>query len=107
MTNVDPAMEPIFTEMTPCPGVEILKMMPCSAGCPRTEKYMSTLGCLMQGGILINGGGGWELLKETNKRLHKWGIRNSQKRVFTLSTEDKCILRVHSNDFFSKRKHLN
>ena len=27
--------------MTPCPGVGILKMIPCSAARPRTEKYMS------------------------------------------------------------------
>ena len=39
-------------------------------------------------------GGGWEPLKETNKRgvLINGGVRNSQKRVFTLSTRDKCIL---------------
>ena len=42
MTNMDPAMEPIFTKMIPCPGVGILKMIPCSAARPRTEKYMST-----------------------------------------------------------------
>ena len=28
--------------VTPCPGVGILKMIPCSAARPRTEKYMST-----------------------------------------------------------------
>ena len=27
MTNMDPVMEPIFTKMIPCPGVEILKMI--------------------------------------------------------------------------------
>ena len=42
MTNMDPDMEPIFTKMIPCPGVGILKMIPCSAARPRTEKYMST-----------------------------------------------------------------
>ena len=42
MTNMDPVMEPIFTKMIPCPGVGILKMIPCSAARPRTEKYMST-----------------------------------------------------------------
>ena len=55
----------------------------------------STLGCLIQGGVLING------------VLINGGVRNSQKPVFTLSTGDKCILRVHCNDFFLKRKHLN
>ena len=39
---MDPVMEPIFTKMIPCPGVRILKMIPCSAARPRTEKYMST-----------------------------------------------------------------
>ena len=39
---MDPVMEPIFTKMIPCPGVRILKMIPCSAAGPRTEKYMST-----------------------------------------------------------------
>ena len=34
-------MEPIFTKMIPCPGVGILKMIPCSAARPRTEKYIS------------------------------------------------------------------
>ena len=43
MTNMDPVMEPIFTKTIPCPGVGILKMIPCSAARPRTEKYMSTL----------------------------------------------------------------
>ena len=42
MTNMDPFMELIFTKMIPCPGVGILKMIPCSAAHPRTEKYMST-----------------------------------------------------------------
>ena len=42
MTNMDPVMKPIFTKMIPCPGVGILKMIPCSAARPRTEKYMST-----------------------------------------------------------------
>ena len=42
MTNMDPVMEPIFTKMIPCPGVGILKMIPCSAARPRTENYMST-----------------------------------------------------------------
>ena len=42
MTNIDPAMEPILTNMIPCPGVGILKMIPCSVTRPRTEKYMST-----------------------------------------------------------------
>ena len=42
MTNIDPVMETIFTKMIPCPGVGILKMIPCSAARPRTEKYMST-----------------------------------------------------------------
>ena len=42
MTNIDPVMEPIFTKIIPCPGVGILKMIPCSAARPRTEKYMST-----------------------------------------------------------------
>ena len=36
-------MEPIFTKMIPRPGVGILKMIPCSAARPCTEKYMSTL----------------------------------------------------------------
>ena len=31
-----------YTKMKPCPGVGILKMIPCSAACPRTEKYTST-----------------------------------------------------------------
>ena len=35
-------MEPIFTKTIPCPGVGILKMIPCSAARPRTEEYMST-----------------------------------------------------------------
>ena len=39
MTNVDPAMEPVVTEMVPCPRAVILKMVPCSAACPCTEKY--------------------------------------------------------------------
>ena len=50
-------------------------------------------------GVLINGGGGWEPLKETNKRgrgqnggLNKLGVRISQKTGFTLSIGDKCIL---------------
>ena len=42
MTNMDPVMEQIFTVMIPCPGVGILKMIPCSAARPRTERYMST-----------------------------------------------------------------
>ena len=42
MTNMDPVMELIFTEMIPCPGVGILKMIPCSAARPRTVKYIST-----------------------------------------------------------------
>ena len=42
MTNRDPVMEPIFTKMMPCPGVGSLKMIPCSAARPRSEKYMST-----------------------------------------------------------------
>ena len=42
MINMDPAMELIFTKMIPCPGVGILKMIPCSAARPHTEKYMST-----------------------------------------------------------------
>ena len=42
MTNMDPVMEPIFTKTIPCPGVGILKMIPCSAARPRAEKYMST-----------------------------------------------------------------
>ena len=42
MTNMDPVMEPIFTKMIPCPGVGILKMIPCSAVRLRTEKYTST-----------------------------------------------------------------
>ena len=39
MTNMDPVMEPIFTKTIPCPRVGILKMIPCSAVRPRTEKY--------------------------------------------------------------------
>ena len=39
--HMDPVVEPIFTKMIPCPGVGILKMIPCSAGRPRTEKYIS------------------------------------------------------------------
>ena len=42
ITNMDPVMEQIFTKMISCPGVGILKMIPCSAARPRTEKYMST-----------------------------------------------------------------
>ena len=42
MTDMDPVMEPIFTKLIPCPGVAILKMIPCSAAHPRTENYMST-----------------------------------------------------------------
>ena len=42
MTNTDPVMEPIFAKMIPCPGVGILKMIPCSAARPGTEKNMST-----------------------------------------------------------------
>ena len=42
LTNMDPVVEPIFTKMIPCPGVGILKMIPCSAARPRAEKYMST-----------------------------------------------------------------
>ena len=38
---------------------------------------------------LINGGG-----------LTNGGSEIRKKRVFTLSTGDKCILRVHCNDFF-------
>ena len=38
---MDPVVEPIFTKMIPCPGVGILKMIPCSAARPRTEKYIS------------------------------------------------------------------
>ena len=34
-------VEPIFTKMIPCPGVGLLKMIPCSAARPRTEKYIS------------------------------------------------------------------
>ena len=39
---MDPVVEPIFEKMIPCPGVAILKMIPCTAARPRTEKYMST-----------------------------------------------------------------
>ena len=39
MTNMDPVMEPIFTKTIPCPGVGILKMIPCSVARPCTEKY--------------------------------------------------------------------
>ena len=42
MTNTDPVMEPIFTKTIPCPGVGILKVIPCSAARPCTEKCMST-----------------------------------------------------------------
>ena len=42
MKNMDPVMEPICAKMIPCPGFGILKMIPCSAARPRTEKYMST-----------------------------------------------------------------
>ena len=63
---------------------------------------VNTLGCLIQGGVLINGGG-WEPLKETNKRggvlINEEGSEIRKKRVFTLSTGDKRILRVHCNDF--------
>ena len=42
MTNMDPAMELlIFTKMIPCPGVGILKMIPCLAARSHTEKCMS------------------------------------------------------------------
>ena len=56
MTNMDPVMEPICTNMIPCPGVGILKMIPCSAARPRTEKYTSTSpgckGCLCESSFL-------------------------------------------------------
>ena len=42
MTNTDPIMESIFTNMIPCLGVRILEMIASSAARPRTEKYMST-----------------------------------------------------------------
>ena len=42
MTNMDPVMQPIFTKTISCPGVGILKMIPCSVARPRTEKYVST-----------------------------------------------------------------
>ena len=42
MTNMDPVIKPMFTKMIPCPGVGILKMTPCLAARPRTEKYMSS-----------------------------------------------------------------
>ena len=51
MANMDPVMGPILTIMIPCPGVAILKMIPCSAARPRTEKHMSAPRgfCVIQG----------------------------------------------------------
>ena len=56
MTNVDPVMEPIFIKMIPCPGVGILKMIPCSAARPHTEKCMITPPGLTSTSLLLGGG---------------------------------------------------
>ena len=42
MTTMDLAMVLTLRKMIPCPGVGILKIVPCSAARPRTEKYMSS-----------------------------------------------------------------
>ena len=58
-----------------------------------TSYDLYTLGCLIQGGVLINGRGGWEPLKETNKRGGQKFAKNGFLR-YLLETSALYMLRT-------------